>query len=109
MAFMSTSILFQSLESKAIDGSADFNRIRWFQLADQDVWMMNQSHHGISAEKEKWDRLAIVVDKTTTPPTAKFYQLKSGPLVWSEDIIQQRVPYKVSCFICHANGASARK
>lgn len=101
------SIQIQSLESKTQEGLPVFNRISWFSFADKDVWMMNQSHFGLKASESELDRLAIVVDKTTTPKNVRFMQLKPGPLVWSEDLLQQRVPYKVSCFMCHANGPRA--
>lgn len=64
--------------------------------------MMNQSHHGSSLAVNLWDRLAIVVDKTTSPKVARFYQLESGPLEWKNDIPIK--PFKVSCFMCHNNG-----
>jgi hypothetical protein len=100
-------IEIQSLESKTKTGDPVFNKISWFSFPDKDVWMMNQSHNGANADSSNWDRLAIIVDKTKTPKTAQFLQLKPGPLVWSEDLITQRVPFKVSCFLCHANGPRA--
>lgn len=100
-------ILIQSLESKTKEGDPVFNKISWFSFADKDVWMMNQNHHGMAATGSELDRLAIVVDKTTSPKNVRFMQLKPGALVWSEDLINQRVPYKVSCFMCHANGPRA--
>lgn len=101
------SIFIQSLESKTKEGKPVFSKISWFSSDDKDVWMMNQSHHGINATGRELDRLAIIVDKTTIPKNVRFLQIKPGPLVWSEDLIQQRVPYKVSCFMCHANGPRA--
>jgi len=100
-------IKIQSQESKTIEGKPVFNTISWFSLKDKDVWMMNQSHHGATASDDELDRLAIVVDKTTSPNNVRFLQIKPGPLIWSEDLINQRVPYKVSCFLCHANGPRA--
>ncbi|MBC7467109.1 MAG: hypothetical protein H7256_14060 [Bdellovibrio sp.] len=101
------SIFIQSLESKTKEGGPVFYNVSWFSLGDKDVWMMNQSHHGIAATGSDLDRLAIIVDKTTSPKNVRFMQLKPGPLVWSEDLINQRVPYKVSCFMCHSNGPRA--
>ena len=101
------SIFIQSLESKTNTGDPVFNKISWFSYSDKDVWMMNQSHHGADAKGENLDRLAIIVDKTTSPNNIRFLQLKPGNLVWSEDLIQQRIPNKVSCFLCHANGPRA--
>ena len=64
--------------------------------------MMNQSHHGSFVGSKSWDRLAIVVDKSHLPQTARFYQFESGPLEWRDDLTEK--PYKVSCFMCHNNG-----
>ncbi|MBC7465775.1 MAG: hypothetical protein H7256_07270 [Bdellovibrio sp.] len=101
-------ILIQSLESKTKEGDPVFNKISWFSFEDKDVWMMNQSHHGIATTTgSDLDRLVIVVDKTTSPKNVRFMQLKPGALVWSEELINQRVPYKVSCFMCHSNGPRA--
>ncbi len=79
-----------------------FNKIKWFQFKDRDVWMMNQSHHGSLAGEKSWDRLAIVVDKTQSPKVARFYQFEPGPLEWEENLNEK--PFKVSCFMCHNNG-----
>ncbi|MFZ4714478.1 MAG: c-type cytochrome [Bacteriovoracaceae bacterium] len=67
--------------------------------------MMNQSFDGIHGKN--WERLAIVVDKKKRPLTARFYQIKAGELKWSENLIDERVPYRVSCYTCHANGPRA--
>lgn len=101
------SILFQSLESKTMQNEPVFNKIKWFSFPEKDVWMMNQSHQGINATSENWDRLAIIIDKKAKQKTAQFLQLQPGPLIWSDDLLQKRIPYKVSCFICHSNGLRA--
>ena len=98
-------VLFQSLESKTVTGEAVYNKIKWFSDSDKDIWMMSQSHNGPQFPEEKWDRLAIIVDKKYK--TAQFLQLKPGPLQWTEDLVSQQVPYRVSCFMCHANGPRA--
>ncbi len=67
--------------------------------------MMNQSHHGPQAPAEQWDRLAIVVDKSTQSQTARFYQLQPGKLEWQENLPQ--TSFRVSCFMCHSNGPRA--
>ena len=36
--------------------------------------MMKQSHYGTHAKNGEWDRLAIIIDKTKSPMTARFYQ-----------------------------------
>lgn len=95
-------VSFESWESKSTQGDSVYNKIKWFQFQDQDVWMMNQSHHGPMAAAGEWDRVAIVIDKTKSPKQARFYQFEPGPLVWSENI--QVKPYRVSCFMCHSNG-----
>lgn len=100
-------VFLESRESKTVNGRPVFNKIKWFQFKDKDVWMMNQSHHGLdnSASPEtakSWDRLAIVVDKTHYPKRARFYQLEPGALEWQEDLAEK--PFRVSCFLCHNNG-----
>jgi|GEM_PF-3470106 len=95
-------ISFESLESKTNDSSKIYNSIKWFNNGDKDIWMMNQSHFGPNIKGKKLDRLAIVIDKTKSPKVASFYQLEPGPLEWSNGIKVK--PYKVSCFVCHANG-----
>lgn len=95
-------ILFESQESKTETMAPVYNKIRSFSFKDKDVWMMNQSHNGPHINNNQWDRLAIVVDKTKKPYQASFYQLESGPLTWQENL--KKIPYKVSCFMCHSNG-----
>lgn len=100
-----TGILFESRESKTTESTPVFNKIRLFTHPTKDIWMMNQSHHGLNTSADTWDRLAIVVDKTQTPKTARYYQLKPGPLNPDQKWIEQ--PFKVSCFMCHNNGPRA--
>lgn len=102
-----SSIVIQSEESQNAHLQPVFNEIRWLPGKDRDVWMMNQSHFGRNPDPEKWERLAIVVDKTTSPMTARYYQVQPGELEWREDLIHQRVSYRASCFICHNNGPRA--
>jgi hypothetical protein len=95
-------VTLESRESKTSDGGPVFNKIKWFQFRDKDVWMMNQSHHGSADGSNAWDRLAIVVDKTKNPKTARFYQFEPGVLQWSENLKERS--FSVSCFMCHNNG-----
>ena len=95
-------VFVESRESKSASGGVVFNIIKYIQSGDLDIWMMNQSHHGFSASEKSWDRLAIVIDKNRTPKVARFYQLTSGPLEWSEKFTE--TSFKVSCFVCHNNG-----
>lgn len=95
-------VFLESLESKNQFGEPVFNRIKLMSTNERDIWMMNQSHHGKNTPDENWDRLAIVVDKTTQPFTARYYQLPAGPLIWSENPVTK--PFRVSCFMCHNNG-----
>ncbi len=53
-------------------------------------------------QPEGWERVAIIVATDTTPKTARYYQLPSGPLEWRDDL--PKLEYRVSCFYCHANG-----
>jgi hypothetical protein len=96
-------ILIQSLESKTVKGGPVFNKIKRIAFTDKDVWMMNQSHEGLTANPEKWDRLAIVVSKSS-PKTARFLQLPPGPLEWTDELEKSRTPNRVACFMCHSNG-----
>jgi hypothetical protein len=100
-------ILIESEESKTKELTSVFNQIKWTTTPKRDIWMMNQSHYGTHASNARWERLAIVVDKTKSPPTARFYQLDPGPLVWSDDLPNHRSPFRVSCFNCHSNGPRA--
>jgi hypothetical protein len=98
-------VFIESQESKTVTDVPVFNKIKFFQFKNKDVWMMNQSHHGSVAGEKDWDRLAIVIDKSQSPKVAKFYQLEPGPLEWREGLVEK--PFKVSCFICHNNGPRA--
>lgn len=105
--FLSRAVLFQSLESKTKTGGPVFNEIRWIPGLEKDIWMMRQSHEGLGLPKNEWDRLAIIVDKTATPPSALFLQLPPGELSWSENLKEKAIKNRVSCFMCHANGPRA--
>jgi hypothetical protein len=98
-------ILIQSLESKTVDGHPVFNKITYIKKGQKDIWMMNQSHHGQMANEKKWDRLAIIVDKESR--STRFLQLPAGKLEWDDHLIQKEMNFKVSCFMCHANGPRA--
>lgn len=101
--FSDGSIEIESLESKTNDGAPVYNRIWRSVRGPFDIWMMQQSHQGPNLAHNLWDRLAIVVDRNNQ--TARFYQLEPGELVWSEK--SKDVPFKVACFLCHANGPRA--
>ena len=98
-------VFIESEESKTITGNPVFNKIKWIKREDKDIWMMKQSHHGTHTKNGEWDRLAIVIDKTKSPMTARFYQLESGPLEWMGD--PREIPFRVSCYMCHSNGPRA--
>lgn len=95
-------ITFESKESKTIEDAPIFNNIAYFPGENKDVWMMRQSHTGLDTSREQWDRIAIVLDKTQTPKRARFMQLEPGPLEWKEGLPEKE--FRVSCFMCHANG-----
>ena len=97
-------ILIQSLESKTVENKPVYNQISLQSTDKKDVWMMNQSHHGLKADQKKWDRLAIIVNKETNPNEVTFLQLPPGKLEWNDDLLKKKVEYKVSCFMCHSNG-----
>ena len=96
-------VAFFSEESKTLEGAPVANAISFSKQGVLDIWMMNQSHSGAGASAEKWDRIAIVVNRDKK--TAKFYQLKPGKLKWEEPVAEQE--FKVSCRVCHANGPRA--
>lgn len=100
----SDAIAFESRESKTPDAKPIFNRVAFYPSANRDVWVMQQSHSGYYEEFEKWDRIAIVVDKTVEPKTAKYFQLEPGEAILE---VEKKKSLKVSCFLCHANGPRA--
>lgn len=100
-------VIFESLESKTIDENPVYNKIAFFSFKEKDVWMMNQSHFGLQTDKSKWDRLAIVVDKNKSPKEVEFMQLSPGELIWNDNLMGQKINFKVSCFMCHSNGPRA--
>lgn len=96
-------IFFRSWESKTIHDESVYNTIRYFKKTNQEIWMMNQSHHGFNPAINQLDRLAIVISKNT----AEFYQLPPGKLEWSELLSAQKINLKVDCRQCHSNGPRA--
>jgi hypothetical protein len=100
---------FQSLESLTEKGQPVFNRVSWIPGWSQDIWLMQQSQEGIRLPLQRWDRLAIVVDKSRSPYQAKFYQLRSGAggLLARNPDFSEVVPYKARCFACHVSGPRA--
>ena len=100
-------IIIESEESKNEKLESVFNQIRFIPGNKKDVWMMNQSHFGANPPINKWERLAIVIDKSKKPMTARYYQLSPGELEWSEYLTSKRVNYRASCFTCHSNGPRA--
>lgn len=96
------SVTIESFESKTIQDKEVYNQIKYFSFEGKDVWMMRQSHQGIRYEKNKWDRLAIIVDKKNK--IAEFMQLPPGELVWSDELPQKRIENRVACYLCHSNG-----
>ena len=96
---------FSSYESKNAVGEDVFNKIKFFPSWKKDIWVMNQSHEGIDFPEGKWDRVAIVVDKSQKPYVSKFYQLKPGKLEFNQNI--EVAPLRASCFSCHISGPRA--
>ena len=96
----SNGILIESFESKTKEDKPVFNKIKYIKDGERDIWMMNQSHSGLTEDQSQWERLAIVVENHEV----SFYQIESGPLEWSEDLKNRQTPYRVSCFMCHSNG-----
>lgn len=105
--FEASEVLFKSLESKTSTGGDVFNKIKYFPGFKKDIWMMNQSHQGLHAQAQEWDRLAIIIDKTGPVSKAQFLQLPPGELKWEEDLYQKAIDFRVSCYMCHSNGPRA--
>lgn len=104
---MQAPMKFESRESKNFLLEPVFNEVRWVQDDGRDIWMMNQSHSGAYSESSKWERLAIVIDKTQKPMVAQFYQVEPGPLEWEDGLRLKKVEFRANCFICHNNGPRA--
>jgi len=97
-----SAVTFESLESKTMDEGPVFNQIRFLPSRVKDIWLMRQTHHGFLEPQEKWDRLAIVVDKHSG--VATFYELAPNENLEFE---AKPIPYKARCLACHANGPRA--
>ena len=97
--FMKRPLTFASAESRTSENAVVYNEITWQHKDGKDIWIMRQSHQGPKVHKEKWDRLAIVVDGNTN----RFYQIEPGKNKFSG----KEVPFSVSCFMCHPNGPRA--
>ncbi len=95
---MSQFITIESWESKTVDGTPVYNKIRYIRSNKKDIWMMNQSHKGLHSTQ--WDRLAIIVNAGKV----SFYQLPSGDLDWDDQLKNQAIENSVSCYLCHSNG-----
>jgi len=97
----SATVIFESEESKTLEGKPVFNQV-WLEKSDEqeDIWAMRQSHHG--AKFYPADQLRIVINKNTRPYRASFFQYseKNGKAF-------EEVQYRASCFACHANGPRA--
>ncbi len=94
---------FESRESLTKEGGPVINRIRMEKQGVNDIWIMQQSHSGAGLPHPAWDKLAIVVNQEQK--TARFYQLAPGALSWSGR--EKELPFKVACYLCHANGPRA--
>lgn len=94
-AFGPAPIRFRSLESVTETGGPVYNEVSFLPGWNQDIWLMGQSHKGVSPDAQKWDRLMIKVDKTTK--TASFFQIENGT----------PAPLKARCFACHSSGPRA--
>jgi len=86
------SILIESQESKTDDKQAIFNKISFTQDKSLDIWKMKQSHGGFHSKE--WDEVKIIIDKSVSPFTASYHQLKDGA----------EIEYRTSCFRCHSGG-----
>ncbi|MDA8791821.1 cytochrome c [Bacteriovoracaceae bacterium] len=85
-------VLFESFESKTVDLKPVYNQIKLISEANRDIWIMNQSHHGLKTKI--WDKVKIIVDKSTKPYQASYHQIKNG----------KEIEYKINCINCHSGG-----
>jgi mono/diheme cytochrome c family protein len=98
-------VVFASLESKTSLGEPIYNRVALIPGWKKDLWVMQQSHRGPTPDFHRWDRLAIEVDRTRSPAVARFLQLDPGAMAL--DGSEPARPFRVACFMCHANGPRA--
>lgn len=92
----STPLLIESEESKTAELNPVFNKIAYYAGLKKDTWEMQQSHQGVQAEDSNWDRISIVVDKSSAE--VEFYQLSPDG---------QKIEFRASCYLCHSNGPRA--
>jgi|GEM_PF-780157 len=104
------SVTFQSRESRTVSDGPVFNRVRYVREGQRDVWILEQSHKGISALAETAaasDRFVIAVEDGR----ATFQQFAPGSanaLARQETRAREHeVEYGVACGVCHANGPRA--
>ena len=88
------SVRFESIESQTTHGGAVFNEVSFHPSAEQDVWLMKQSHSGEKLPTPQWEQVLIKIDKRKSPYKVSYHQLKDG--VESE--------YRASCYLCHPHG-----
>ncbi|MGE3611741.1 MAG: cytochrome c [Bacteriovoracaceae bacterium] len=93
-AFINNTVRIESLESKTHQGHPVYNQITLKSEKFKDTWLMRQSHHGANYPLDKWDEIAIVINKKTSPATVSYHQYQNG----------KEIEFKASCYTCHANG-----
>ena len=91
---MDRQVLIESIESKTSEGDNVYNKIKFLEGDDKDIWLMDQNHSELKGE---WDNLKIEIDKTQKPFVARYFQLKNG----------KQTEFRVACYKCHANGPRA--
>jgi hypothetical protein len=87
-------LFFESHESKTATNGPVFNKIKYKEVEGKDYWYMDQSHFGTNPIKDKWDHIAIIVDRTKSPAQATYHQYKNGV----------EIPLTLNCFKCHSGG-----
>jgi hypothetical protein len=93
------------MESKTLSGRSVYNRILFYEKDEKDIWLMQQSHHGLDKKWNQWDRLAIVVDKSTSPKRAQFFQLPPGKMKTEMGALRSlEIQPRIDCLRCHSNG-----
>ena len=106
-------LTFESQESKTRELTPVFNRVVFADQNGRDVWMMQQSHHGLPAREDLWDetdRIAIAISRDETDGTkASFLQLEPASItsIESQADLSKVAGFKAPCGMCHNNGPRA--
>ena len=102
LMFDQSPILIESQESMTNKKEPIFNKIQYIPGINKDIWLMKQSHRGLKAPENQWDRLSIVVKNRKDE--AIFRQHSNTTQLGIESPTKD---FSVSCYLCHSNGPRA--